>query len=229
VVLRAVLLGRLLIHCLTHSVMPGPRRAWSGLPFGANHKSTFSLMKQRATLSFSEEFLQAAKAISLADFFTSSSVEDRTLVQITRNAIFAGQNIKNAVDAGLDDLELAQRLNAFRNTADGELMGQVFPPKEKTAVEVVSRPVPPRIPELTMSQAKAWLLDWIETGKFSRFTRQHALDTIKKRGPFSNAEKIDQMVDNALQMLKSQDTVLNLPGQQGTWLVQERFFIDRTA
>ena len=151
-------------------------------------------------------------------------MEDRTLVQLTRNAIFAGQNIKNAVDADLDDLELAQRLNAFRNTADGELMGQVFPPKE-----AIARPVPQRIPELTMSQAKMWLLEWIESGKFSRFTRQHALDTIKKRGPFSNADKIGQMVDNALQMLKSQDTVLNLSGQQGTWLVQERFFIEKTA
>jgi len=196
------------------------------------NKSTLkkSMATKKTALSFSDEFLEAAGAISLADFFTSASVEDRTLVQLTRNAIFAGQNIKNAVDAGIDDLELAQRLNAFRNAADGELMGQVFPPKEKPVpVEVVNRPVPPRPPELTPSQTKAWLGDWIEAGKFMRFTRQNALDTIRKRGPFHNTDKLPQIVDNALQMLKSGGVVLNLPSQQGTWLVQHRLFIEKEA
>ena len=188
---------------------------------------------ERTTLSFSDEFLKAAEAITLADFFSSAAVEDRTLVAITRQAIFAGQNIKNATDAGIDDLELAQRLNAFRSAADGELMGQVFPPREKPAVvppvpvQVVARPQRP--PELTLKQAQQWLSEWIERGAFSRFTRQNAIDTVKKRGPFGNPEKVEQMTDNALQILKGQDTVLNLTGQQGTWLVQQRFFIEKSA
>ena len=180
----------------------------------------------RTTLSFSDEFLEAAGAISLADFFTSAAVEDRTLVALTRQAIFAGQNIKNAVDAGLDDLELAQRLNAFRNSADGELMAQVFPPKEKPVpVEVASRPVPPRHPELTLVQAETWLADWIKGGKFMRFTRQTAMEMVKTHGPFRNPDKVGQMVDNALQKLKNGGVVLNLPSQQGTWLVQHKLII----
>ena len=191
---------------------------------------------ERTALSFSDEFLEAAGAISLADFFSSAAVEDRTLVSLTRQCIFAGQNIKNADDAGIDDLELAQRLNAFRKAADGDLMGQVFPPRSidkdkehSVPVVVVAKPIPPRPPELTMSQAKAWLADWIEAGKFMRFTRQNALDTIRKRGPFNNPDKLGQLVDNALQMLKSGGVVLNLPSQQGTWLVQHRLFIEKEA
>ena len=68
---------------------------------------------ERTALSFSGRPSEAAGAISLADFFSSAAVEDRTLVSLTRQCIFAGQNIKNADDAGIDDLELAQRLNAF--------------------------------------------------------------------------------------------------------------------
>lgn len=191
---------------------------------------------ERTALSFSDEFLEAAGAISLADFYSSAAVEDRTLVALTRQCIFAGQNIKNADDAGLADLGLAQRLNAFRKAADAELMGQVFPPrsieKDKenpVPVVVVSRPERPRPPELTMPQAKVWLSDWIEAGKFHRFTRQNALDTIRKRGPFNNPDKIGQVTDNALQMLKGSGVVLNLPSQQGTWLVQHRLFIEKEA
>ena len=90
-------------------------------------------------------------------------------------------------------------------------------------------PVPLRLPELTMSQAKAWLSDWIDAGKFMRFTRQNAMATIRKRGPFNNPDKLGQLADNALQMLKSGGVVLNLPSQQGTWLVQHRLFIEKEA
>ena len=35
------------------------------------------------------------------------------------------------------------------------------------------------------------------------------MDTIRKRGPFNNPDKLGQLVDNALQMLKSGGVVLN--------------------
>ena len=46
-VLRPVLLGGLLINRLTYRVMPGPRRAWSGLPLGATTHDQKPMFKRQ--------------------------------------------------------------------------------------------------------------------------------------------------------------------------------------
>lgn len=188
----------------------------------------------QTTLSFSEEFLQAASEVTLADFFRSETVQDRTLLQITRAFIFARQNLIKSSTVDHGDLEFVARLNKLRQLADQSLMDLAFASREANREQSEThhfhqpkQPTPPKkLPVATLPQTRKWLADWIESGKFARFRRSDAVGVVQDRGPFSNADKVPQMVDNALQDLQKGGVVLNLPSQKGTWVVQSALFIE---
>ena len=83
--------------------------------------------------------------------------------------------------------------------------------------------MPAPLPAITQSDAKNILVQWFESKALTRFRRQEALAVVHAAGPFaSDARQVDSATDNALKLLKTEGELLNLPAQQGTWMVVSR-------
>lgn len=175
---------------------------------------------------FSDEFLQMAGRVTLADFFTADAVEDRTLEQLMRVVVFARQNIMNSNADSEHEMQLAQRLSRMRNLSPHNWVTHCM--KRRPCETVPAEPE--QLPELTQPEAKGILTLWIEREDLRSFRRQDALATVHAAGPFADTDvKIRNATDNALKLLKDQGVLINLPSQPGTWLVQSKFHLQEVA
>lgn len=175
---------------------------------------------------FSDQFLQMAGRVTLADFFTADAVEDRTLEQLMRCVVFARQNIMNSDADSEHEMQLAQRLSRLRNVSPHNWVTHCM--KRRPCEAVTAEPE--QLPELTQPEAKGLLLQWIESKDLVSFRRQDALATVHAAGPFADTDvKIRNATDNALKLLKDQGILINLPSQPGTWLVQAKFHLQEVA
>ena len=177
---------------------------------------------------FSDDFLQVAGQITLADFFTADSVQARTLEQLMRAVVFAGQNIHKHYSTSEHELTLMSRVSRLRNLSPktGNHANWVdthcFANKQEA--------VPAPLPELTQPEASRLLMQWIESKDLASFRRQDALAAVHAAGPFADTDvKVRNCTDNALKLLKDQGILINLPSQPGTWLVQSRFHLQEVA
>ena len=196
---------------------------------------------------FSDDFLQVAGQITLADFFTADAVEDRTLVQLMRAVVFAGQNIHKHYSQGEHELTLMSRVRRLRHLSPktGKHGNWVDTHCFANKQEAVSAPLPAPLPELTQPEASRLLMQWIKSKDLASFRRQDALAAVHAAGPFADKEiagldcltsagifsdvKIRNATDNALKLLKDKGILINLPSQPGTWLVQSRFHLQEVA
>ena len=175
---------------------------------------------------FSDDFLQMAGRVTLADLFTADAVEDRTLEQLMRCVVFARQNIMNSDADSEHEMQLAQRLSRLRNLSPHNWVTHCM---KSRAREVVPAE-PEQLPELTQPEAKGLLMQWIESKDLVSFRRQDALATVHAAGPFADTDvKVRNCTDNALKLLKDQGILINLPSQPGTWLVQSKFHLQEVA
>ena len=178
---------------------------------------------------FSDQFLQMAGRVTLADFFTADAVEDRTLEQLMRVVVFARQNIMNSEADSEHEMELVQRLSRMRNLSPHNWVTHCM--KRRPCEAVPAEPAEPEhLPELTQPEAKGILTMWIQREDLHSFRRQDALATVHAAGPFADTDvKIRNATDNALKLLKDQGILINLPSQPGTWLVQSKFHLQEVA
>ncbi len=175
---------------------------------------------------FSDEFLQMAGRVTLADFFTADAVEDRTLEQLMRCVVFARQNIIGNGGDSEHEIQLAQRLSRMRNQSPHNWVTYCMKRRPCEAVPAE----PEQLPELTQPQAKGILVQWFESENLDKFRRADALAVVHAAGPFADTDvKIRNATDNALKLLKDQGVLINLPSQPGTWLVQSKFHLQEVA
>ena len=182
---------------------------------------------------FSDEFLQMAGRVTLADFFTADAVEDRTLEQLMRCVVFARQNIMNSDADSEHEMQLAQRLSRLRNLSPHNWVTHCMkaPYQKKPGYAPLATAEPEeQLPELTQPEAKGILVQWFESKNLDKFRRADALAVVHAAGPFADTDvKIRNCTDNALKLLKDQGILINLPSQPGTWLVQAKFHLQEVA